>query len=134
MPVFTFMARTSFIETIRTVSVLYKRWHLGQACLFAHTDLYLETIDNVVPTLVSSLKEQHMTRLDLMIASKDFLRIFTDAANHIPRHRRIRYIIQLIRLHGLLIFIVQLLHTSCRCSWARRVLGSNLHAHDRQSR
>lgn len=38
--------------------------------------------------MVSSLKEAHSQPLDLYIASREFLRVFTDAANHIPRHRR----------------------------------------------
>jgi len=38
--------------------------------------------------MVSSLKEKHTSREGLLIASKDFLRIFTDATNHVPRHRR----------------------------------------------
>ncbi|KAJ6619037.1 hypothetical protein B0H10DRAFT_1194701 [Mycena sp. CBHHK59/15] len=38
--------------------------------------------------MVSSLKRAHPARLDLYIGSRDFLRVFTDAANHIPRHRR----------------------------------------------
>jgi U3 small nucleolar RNA-associated protein 10 len=38
--------------------------------------------------MVSSLKEKHTSRETLIIASKDFLRVFTDATNHVPRHRR----------------------------------------------
>jgi len=38
--------------------------------------------------MVSSLKEKHTSREGLLIASKDFLRVFTDATNHVPRHRR----------------------------------------------
>jgi U3 small nucleolar RNA-associated protein 10 len=38
--------------------------------------------------MVSSLKSAHADRLALYIGSRDFLRIFTEAANHIPRHRR----------------------------------------------
>ena len=38
--------------------------------------------------MVSSLKDAHSQPLDLYIASREFLRVFTDAANHIPRHRR----------------------------------------------
>jgi U3 small nucleolar RNA-associated protein 10 len=42
--------------------------------------------------MVSSLKEKHTSREDLLMASKDFLRIFTDAPNHVPRHRRTQYV------------------------------------------
>lgn len=38
--------------------------------------------------MVSSLKEKHTSREGLLIASKGFLRVFTDATNHVPRHRR----------------------------------------------
>jgi U3 small nucleolar RNA-associated protein 10 len=38
--------------------------------------------------MVSSLKEKHDSRESLLLASKDFLRVFTDATNHVPRHRR----------------------------------------------
>jgi len=42
--------------------------------------------------MVLSLKRAHSHRLDLYIGSRDFLRIFTDAANHIPRHRRTKFV------------------------------------------
>jgi U3 small nucleolar RNA-associated protein 10 len=38
--------------------------------------------------MVSSLKDKHTSREGLLIASKVFLRVFTDATNHVPRHRR----------------------------------------------
>jgi len=38
--------------------------------------------------MVSSLKEENDSREGLLMASKDFLRLFTDATNHVPRHRR----------------------------------------------
>ena len=52
--------------------------------------IWFQTIDSIVPVMVSSLKTAHTTPLELRLASKDFLSIFTDAANHIPRHRRTR--------------------------------------------
>lgn len=48
----------------------------------------LQTIDSIVPVMVASLKQSHFQGLDLFIGAKDFLRVFTDAANHVPRHRR----------------------------------------------
>jgi U3 small nucleolar RNA-associated protein 10 len=42
--------------------------------------------------MVSSLKNIHSDPLSLWSGSKDFLRVFTDAANHIPRHRRTRFV------------------------------------------
>lgn len=47
-----------------------------------------KTIDGIVPVMASSLKNANADSLDLHIASRDFLRVFTDAANHIPRYRR----------------------------------------------
>lgn len=46
--------------------------------------------------MVSSLKSTNPTGLDLWIASRGFLRLFTDASNHIPRHRRTRFVSSLI--------------------------------------
>ncbi|KAJ7452113.1 hypothetical protein B0H11DRAFT_1742292 [Mycena galericulata] len=68
MPVFTFMGSNVF--------------HRDDSYSFK------VTVDSIVPVMVSSLKSAHSTPLDLYIASRDFLRVFTDAANHIPRHRR----------------------------------------------
>lgn len=58
--------------------------------------------------MVTSLKQQFTKRLDLMIGkitlpgdgrrltyalgSREFLRLFTDAAMHVPRHRRTQYV------------------------------------------
>ncbi|KAK1226193.1 snoRNA-binding rRNA-processing protein utp10 [Marasmius sp. AFHP31] len=79
MPVFTFMGSNVF--------------HRDDAYSFA-------TVDSVVPVMVSSLKKTHNIRLDLYIASRDFLRVFTDAANHIPRHRRTNFFAHLVDVFG----------------------------------
>ncbi|KAJ7456907.1 hypothetical protein FB451DRAFT_1275210 [Mycena latifolia] len=71
MPVFTFMGSNVF--------------HRDDSYSFK---VVQKTIDSIVPFMASSLKSAHSARLDLYIASRDFLRVFTDAANHIPRHRR----------------------------------------------
>lgn len=42
--------------------------------------------------MASSLKNANADSLSLYIASRDFIRVFTDAANHIPRHRRTKYV------------------------------------------
>jgi len=44
--------------------------------------------------MVSSLKSKFTHGLELYIGARDFLRIFTDASNHIPRHRRQKYVYQ----------------------------------------
>ncbi|KAH9989552.1 hypothetical protein BJV77DRAFT_1069406 [Russula vinacea] len=55
-----------------------------------------KTIDSIIPLMVSSLKEKHDSRESLLLASKDFLRVFTDATNHVPRHRRTQFFIHLV--------------------------------------
>ena len=42
--------------------------------------------------MTSSLKLAYDQQIDLYIASREFLRVFTDAANHIPRHRRNKFV------------------------------------------
>ncbi|KAJ7178741.1 armadillo-type protein [Mycena crocata] len=74
MPVFTFMGSNVF--------------HRDDSYSFK---VVQRTIGSIVPVMVSSLKSAHSERLDLYIASRDFLRVFTDAANHIPRHRRTNF-------------------------------------------
>ena len=44
----------------------------------------------VIPLMVSSLKKKHTSREALLIASKSFLRVFTDATNCVPRHRHMQ--------------------------------------------
>ena len=50
----------------------------------------MQTIDSIVPVMVASLKEKHGTGMDLYRAAREFLRVFTTAANHVPRHRRVK--------------------------------------------
>ncbi|KAF9526013.1 hypothetical protein CPB83DRAFT_877003 [Crepidotus variabilis] len=59
-----------------------------------------KTIDGLVPVMVSSLKKDSPQPLDLYISAKDFLRVFTDAASHIPRHRRNKFFSHLINVLG----------------------------------
>lgn len=49
-----------------------------------------QTIDSIVPVMIDSLKVNHKDSGLLQMASRDFLRIFTGAAHHIPRHRRVQ--------------------------------------------
>lgn len=71
MPVFTFMGSNVF--------------HRDDSYSFK---VVQQTIEGIVPVMVSSLKQAHTDSLALYIASKEFLRVFTDAASHVPRHRR----------------------------------------------
>ncbi|KAJ3784963.1 armadillo-type protein [Lentinula aff. detonsa] len=60
-----------------------------------------KTVDSIVPVMVSSLKRSHPSGgLDLYIGARDFLRVFTDAANHIPRHRRTNFFSHLVTVLG----------------------------------
>ncbi|EAU87657.2 hypothetical protein CC1G_09118 [Coprinopsis cinerea okayama7 len=80
MPVFTFMGSNVF--------------HRDDASSFN------VTIDGIVPVMVSSLKKSATSPLQLAIEAKDFLHIFTDAANHIPRHRRTKFFSHLVTVLG----------------------------------
>ncbi|KAK0216141.1 armadillo-type protein [Armillaria fumosa] len=79
MPVFTFMGSNVF--------------HRDDTYSFT---VVQKTIDSIVPVMVSSLKRSHSSRMDLHLGSREFLRVFTDAANHIPRHRRTNFFIHLV--------------------------------------
>ncbi|KAF8259327.1 armadillo-type protein [Lactarius quietus] len=83
MPVFTFMGSNVF--------------HRDDNYSFR---VVQKTIDSIIPLIVSSLKEKHSTRESLLIASKEFLRVFTDATNHVPRHRRTQFFIHLVDVLG----------------------------------
>ncbi|ESK96722.1 u3 small nucleolar RNA-associated protein 10 [Moniliophthora roreri MCA 2997] len=83
MPVFTFMGSNVF--------------HRDDAYSFA---VVQKTVGSIVPVMVSSLKRSHNSRLELYIGARDFLRVFTDAANHIPRHRRANFFAHLVDVLG----------------------------------
>ncbi|TFK71529.1 hypothetical protein BDN72DRAFT_432062 [Pluteus cervinus] len=83
MPVFTFMGSNVFY---RDDSYSFR--------------VVQKTIENIVPVMVSSLKQGETQSVDLYKKSKEFLMIFTDAANHIPRHRRNNFYTHLINVLG----------------------------------
>ncbi|KDR78387.1 hypothetical protein GALMADRAFT_245550 [Galerina marginata CBS 339.88] len=83
MPVFTFMGSNVF--------------HRDDSYSFK---VVQQTIDGIVPVMVSSLKEAHSQPLDLYLASREFLRVFSDAANHVPRHRRNNFFAHLVDVLG----------------------------------
>ncbi|KAJ4481176.1 hypothetical protein J3R30DRAFT_3464943 [Lentinula aciculospora] len=104
MPVFTFMGvgaaamtgggSTIGIETGRGASMLSRDDGYGWG-------IVQKTVDSIVPVMVSSLKQSHPSGgLELHIGARDFLRVFTDAANHIPRHRRTNFFSHLITVLG----------------------------------
>lgn len=79
MPIFTFMGSNVF--------------HRDDSYSFR---VVQKTIGSIVPVMISSLRKSHPERFELHVASRAFLRIFTDAANHIPRHRRTGFFSQLV--------------------------------------
>ena len=88
MPVFTFMGSNVFHrDDTYSFTVVQKVSTLGSGSR-PRSDDFLQTIENIVPVLVNSLREDNPDSLDLYVKSREFLRIFVDASNHIPRHRR----------------------------------------------
>ncbi|KAJ8482003.1 hypothetical protein ONZ51_g5640 [Trametes cubensis] len=83
MPIFTFMGSNVF--------------HRDDTYSFR---VVQKTIDSIVPVMVASLKEKHGTGMDLYRAAREFLRVFTTAANHIPRHRRVNFFSHLVDTLG----------------------------------
>ncbi|KAF8654764.1 hypothetical protein AX16_003419 [Volvariella volvacea WC 439] len=83
MPIFTFMGSNVF--------------HRDDAYSFS---VVQKTIENIVPIVVSSLKRQHQEGVQLYKVSREFLTVFTDAANHVPRHRRTKFYTHLIHVLG----------------------------------
>ncbi|KDQ16943.1 hypothetical protein BOTBODRAFT_144298 [Botryobasidium botryosum FD-172 SS1] len=83
MPVFTFMGSNVF--------------HRDDSYSFK---VVQKTVDSIVPVIVASFKEAHKSLHDLHIQSRDFLRIFTDASAHVPKHRRNKFFAHLIDVLG----------------------------------
>ena len=109
-PSFTMLCRSSpswvptfSTEMIPTASVLYRRWETLSFTLWpvSLTRSHLvQTIDSIVPVMVASLKEHHGSGMTLYHASREFLRVFTNAANHVPRHRRVNFFSHLVDTLG----------------------------------
>ncbi|GAA6015436.1 hypothetical protein JCM10207_008593 [Rhodosporidiobolus poonsookiae] len=59
-----------------------------------------QTLDNIVPALVQAMQKTAGGRDGLLTELKDLLRAFTDAAAHVPRHRRINLFVRLIETLG----------------------------------
>ncbi|KAI9060150.1 hypothetical protein FKP32DRAFT_1760434 [Trametes sanguinea] len=83
MPIFTFMGSNVF--------------HRDDTYSFR---VVQKTIDSIVPVMVASLKGKHGNGMDLYRAAREFLRVFTGAANHIPRHRRVHFFTHLVDTLG----------------------------------
>ncbi|KAG9005674.1 snoRNA-binding rRNA-processing protein utp10 [Tulasnella sp. JGI-2019a] len=83
MPIFTFMGSNVF--------------HRDDSYSFR---VVQKAVECIVPIMSQSLKETHHGGLELLIGSRDFLRIFTDASTHVPRHRRTHFFTNLIDVLG----------------------------------
>ncbi|GAA6036252.1 hypothetical protein JCM8097_006859 [Rhodosporidiobolus ruineniae] len=59
-----------------------------------------QTLDNIVPALVKAMRKSASGRDGLLAELKDLLRAFTDAAAHVPRHRRINLFVRLVETLG----------------------------------
>jgi U3 small nucleolar RNA-associated protein 10 len=104
MPIFTFMGTNVFhrddsysFKVVQNVSIFVARG------MYRLIYVHIQTIENIVPVMVSSLKSRHPPGLELYIGAREFLRIFTDASNHIPRHRRQKYVRQEFDAHDLVL-------------------------------
>ena len=59
-----------------------------------------QTLDAIVPALVSSTKRTSGSRDKLVGDLKDLVRVFTDAATHVPRHRRNKLFVRFVATLG----------------------------------
>ncbi|KAE9407069.1 hypothetical protein BT96DRAFT_987019 [Gymnopus androsaceus JB14] len=106
MPVFTFMGVGAAAMSGAGALKGGVEGGSGTSTMLSRDDGYgwgivQKTVDSIVPVMVSSLKKSHPSGgLDLYIGAREFLRVFTDAANHIPRHRRTNFFSHLITVLG----------------------------------
>jgi len=91
MPIFTFMGSSVLHRDDEYSFKVVQKVSTNKVFLRGRTNLP-QTIDSVLPVMTSSLKSKHASSIGLHVALREFLSIFTDAANHIPRHRRIRQV------------------------------------------
>ncbi|WVN90881.1 uncharacterized protein L203_106124 [Cryptococcus depauperatus CBS 7841] len=83
MPIFTFMGASDFQrDDAYTFSVVEK------------------TVSIIVPVMTAALKGQAQTSIELYTKSLTFLRIFTDMAGRLPRHRTLPFFIHLVKCLG----------------------------------
>lgn len=59
-----------------------------------------QTIESIVPALVKYRRKRALSQEQLISELSDFLRVFADAANHVPRHRRNRLFIRFVDVLG----------------------------------
>ena len=93
MPIFTFMGSNVFHRDDSYSFKVVQNVSSYPSVIETQLKNLVQTINNIVPVMVSSLKTKHLDGLDMYIGARDFLRVFTDASNHIPRHRRQKYVL-----------------------------------------
>ncbi|GAA5862132.1 hypothetical protein JCM3774_006186 [Rhodotorula dairenensis] len=59
-----------------------------------------QTLDSIIPALVKATQKTARGRDALLRELKELLRSFTDAATHVPRHRRINLFVRLVETLG----------------------------------
>ncbi|SCV73190.1 BQ2448_7115 [Microbotryum intermedium] len=59
-----------------------------------------QTLESIIPALVKSTKRKSGNREALVANLKDLLQVFADAAEHMPRHRRIKLFVRLVETLG----------------------------------
>lgn len=70
------------------------------AVLIEFPSFFFQTLESIVPALVSSMKSTSSDRFSLVSDLKKLLRVFTDAATHVPRHRRIKLFVRFVQTLG----------------------------------
>lgn len=50
----------------------------------------LQTLRTIVPALIAQRRQRSKTREEMVHGMDEVLRIFVDAASHVPRHRRLQ--------------------------------------------
>lgn len=71
-----------------------------RAALDSSSFFLSQTLESIVPALVNSMKASSSDRISLVSELKKLLRVFTDAATHVPRHRRIKLFVRFVQTLG----------------------------------
>ncbi|KAI5481102.1 U3 small nucleolar RNA-associated protein 10 [Pseudohyphozyma bogoriensis] len=58
------------------------------------------TLASIIPSLVKSMKRTASGRDSLVSQLQDLMRVFTDAAAHVPRHRRVKLFVRFVETLG----------------------------------
>lgn len=93
MPIFTFMGTNVLqrddAQSTRIVDKVSHARILGPVLPWL-TALHEQTIRTIVPALISQRRQRSSTREEVVQGMEEVLRVFVDAATHVPRHRRLQ--------------------------------------------